>query len=890
MNCLRCRNLRRSFRKASRRIEGIASVGSVLVADFNAAEHRLDQVEGDKFVVKPNGRLKMCHKHSQKQTDGTEDQRDVGMSNFGLKCDPTAGRTYEFVESSCNKSSSDITTLVEFHTKEVRVFKDHIGGINLWVWRIGNLDGPLECDWALENGCLPDPCLRTIPHLKGTIRFEHGEECTSALLQLGDTRKWTWFVDCFFVVKLIPRTSTLSSGRSFAVGRDAGCQVWVMNKQIFPLGLHDRRRGLITLMCAFWCHNFYVMPLATVVGLLAALIPAILNFCYMFMLQRLVDCTNPETCRLFGLELGEDWDWTPMFAIGLFYAALLALDFLRAYVLRNRRLGGRAARKLRANLFSMMLQLDTSAWANFDHGEIPRILNNDVASAIDAVWLGGFRIFTRVFELIIKYTIIERVLQQEHGQEFLQTICRAGVLLMLVVVAVELTMTHRKYFLLDEQRTGALANWHAFVEMCEDNLTAINAFGQHGVAIVSADEAHGRINKAFIQWEDFTEMSKWRAKGLFQLMFVAVVVTMGRQARQGYISPGCFVVVLRSTESFAKTLDGFMTDVVKLLSGGGAVEKIATVLNKDTTRRRSAKHRQQKGISSERTPEELHMNQVEFRYPYSQEKAIHPLKFRVKPGQIVCIPKSVSGHSSAGVNTLFRLIAGELQPLAGSVDMPDRWRVSYISNTPVLFDGTLMYNLCYPRSSALCDGHVDLVWKTCHDVGLSPRLIGCESFDVGSNGTHLGFTDRIRVTLVRALLHDVDVLLIASLMDIIGFEKSTRLMSLLRSYIEQRGLPGVTRDIPRTLSHEKTVVFSSVFDEIQQLSDTLLTVGDTGLLQRGTHDSSSMAQAITQSTDIVGESAKEPPMQSIVGVPENPEEKLNEYAPQEAMFCGRMAL
>lgn len=75
---------------------------------------------------------------------------------------------------------------------------------------------------------------------------------------------------------------------------------------------------------------------------------------------------------------------------------------------------------------------------------------------------------------------------------------------------------------------------------------------------------------------------------------------------------------------------------------------------------------------------------------YGQVEALEPLDLVVPAGQVVC----VVGHNGSGKSTLLRLVAGLVEPTAGSVlvfgrppaDRQSRQRVSYIPDTPVLYE------------------------------------------------------------------------------------------------------------------------------------------------------------------------------------------------------------
>ncbi len=85
--------------------------------------------------------------------------------------------------------------------------------------------------------------------------------------------------------------------------------------------------------------------------------------------------------------------------------------------------------------------------------------------------------------------------------------------------------------------------------------------------------------------------------------------------------------------------------------------------------------------------------------PHYDKPAMPVTDLRIPPGSLVCFPDATQEKTRLGVNTLFKLLAGDLLPTSGRVTDPERWRTLLIPLVPVLFEGTLMYNLHFSLPS-----------------------------------------------------------------------------------------------------------------------------------------------------------------------------------------------
>merc|ERR1712032_1782902 len=156
------------------------------------------------------------------------------------------------------------------------------------------------------------------------------------------------------------------------------------------------------------------------------------------------------------------------------------------------------------------------------------------------------------------------------------------------------------------------------------------------------------------------------------------------------------------------------------------------------------------------------------------------------------------------MDTFFRLVAGILQPNSGSVSVNARWKVIYVPLEPIIFSGSIMYNLTLHAEHTYAD---EEVWDLCRSMGMSPELIGRNDLDVGLFGDLLRNSDRVLVSLIQALVYGVDVLLLSSTVDTLGPNKAILALRTLRRYVRHRGTAG--QPLPFLFRHEKTVLYTT---------------------------------------------------------------------------------
>ena len=167
---------------------------------------------------------------------------------------------------------------------------------------------------------------------------------------------------------------------------------------------------------------------------------------------------------------------------------------------------------------------------------------------------------------------------------------------------------------------------------------------------------------------------------------------------------------------------------------------------------------------------EITFSQVALRYPGDVNPVFSGLNFTVKPGEVALI----TGDNGSGKTSLLKMILGMYAPQSGAIQLDGhdirqidpqdlRRHISYISQYPHFFDGTIESNLrlAHPLATArelemaLTQAHV---WN---DVKNLPQGIHSRLGDDG--GIYLSTSMALRLCIARAYLHNAPVLLIDEL-------------------------------------------------------------------------------------------------------------------------------
>lgn len=154
---------------------------------------------------------------------------------------------------------------------------------------------------------------------------------------------------------------------------------------------------------------------------------------------------------------------------------------------------------------------------------------------------------------------------------------------------------------------------------------------------------------------------------------------------------------------------------------------------------------------------------------------------------------AIIGAHNAGKSTLLSLISGACLPPeedALNIFVPSHLRVLHVKNHPVFLQGTLLANLKLgTRPDDLESSSTERVKKICRKVGLTNNIIS-----IIENGVVLDWEESLSRTecqllsLARALIANYEVLCLDRPTSILTTDATTRIMKVLRTFVEFRGV------------------------------------------------------------------------------------------------------
>ena len=252
----------------------------------------------------------------------------------------------------------------------------------------------------------------------------------------------------------------------------------------------------------------------------------------------------------------------------------------------------------------------------------------------------------------------------------------------------------------------------------------------------------------------------------------------------------------------------------------GAVSKITEELEKED---QPVTWGQEKLASGQ--PPEIKLENLTFQYGEAQF-ALSKINAHLKPFSKVAIV----GKSGSGKSTLLHLLAGLLPPRDGSVvvdgkDLSDyreqEWfdQLSYISQNPYLFSGTIAENIAIGKAGEVTRKEVE---EAAEKAGLTEMIASLENgYDtpVGEAGRGLSGGEKQRVALARAFIKKPSIIL---------FDEPTTGLDLKTEKVLQASI--------KELSEDATVITVAHRLHTIKDADQILFLEDGKQMAAGTHE------------------------------------------------------
>lgn len=184
----------------------------------------------------------------------------------------------------------------------------------------------------------------------------------------------------------------------------------------------------------------------------------------------------------------------------------------------------------------------------------------------------------------------------------------------------------------------------------------------------------------------------------------------------------------------------------------------------------------------------IRFENITFSYPNAQNNTLKNITFSVRPNETI----AVLGATGSGKTTLFQLIARLYEPNEGTIYIDNkplktysikrlREQIGYVSQSPLLFSGSIIDNIRWGNRSATEEEIINST-KTAqiHDVITS--LPDGYHTEVNQRGVNLSGGQKQRLSIARALVRKPKLLLLDDCTSALDYATETKLLEALTHY------------------------------------------------------------------------------------------------------------
>ena len=256
-----------------------------------------------------------------------------------------------------------------------------------------------------------------------------------------------------------------------------------------------------------------------------------------------------------------------------------------------------------------------------------------------------------------------------------------------------------------------------------------------------------------------------------------------------------------------------------LQRAAGAAERLMELLNETSVIVDS-------GTEHPEIRSSITFKQVTFSYPSRPDQpALTDFELSIPPGKSLALV----GQSGAGKSTLFELLQRFYDPQQGSIsygahDLRQiplaawRERAALVPQSPVLFSGSVRYNIAYGKPDAT-DAEIQSAAQTAYAHDFISQLPEGYNSPLGAQGVRLSGGQRQRIAIARAVLKNPEILLL---------DEATSALDTESEYYVQQALSEIMHD--RTtiiIAHRLSTIINA---------DKIAVIDQGRVVATGTHN------------------------------------------------------
>ena len=454
---------------------------------------------------------------------------------------------------------------------------------------------------------------------------------------------------------------------------------------------------------------------------------------------------------LDGIFINKDTFLLNVLPIAILVVAVLKAAFSYGQNYLMNYVGNQAVTDIREALFLQLMRLPVPFHDSNTSGRLVSRVINDVSLMANAV-VGVLKdLFQQSLTFVAMLVVI-----------FYQNWKLAAVTLFVIPVSsytmVRMGQRLRSLATRGQERMGDMAST---LQETLAGIRIVKAFGREdaeGKRFRHSNEAFLRMTMKAIQ---VSSLGSSHMEVIGVVGVAAIIWYGGYLVIQGAMTPGAFFSFLTAmfmAYTPIRRLSGANNTVQQALS---AAERVFAVLDLENEKSRDQGLKELKPMARA-----LEFRGVTFQYESSEVPALTGIDLTVTVGEVVALV----GSSGSGKTTLVSLVPRFYEPSGGSllIDGQDireytlqslRRQIGIVSQSTVLFDETIKYNIAYGRMDAP-EREVIEAAKAAYAHDFIMRLPQGYDTIIGENGVKLSGGERQRLAIARAILRDSPIMIL----------------------------------------------------------------------------------------------------------------------------------
>ena len=411
----------------------------------------------------------------------------------------------------------------------------------------------------------------------------------------------------------------------------------------------------------------------------------------------------------------------------------------------RRRLVGRVigniVLKLRDDAFNAALAHDLSFYDEFSSGKIVSRITSDTQEFGQTVVL-----VTDLFSQIIQALILGVILVSIEWQLSLYLF---GFLPLLFLVSLGFRRMAR---VVTRNGMRAMANVNSTIKETVSGIAVAKNFRQEASIFMDFDRANQQSYQVNVRRGLVLSMVFPLLNVLGGVATAILVYVGGWSAVQGAVTAGAWFLFLQSLDRFFFPVLNLSAFWAQVQSGLSASERVFSLIDAEP----SVVQTNRQVVPS--LSGDIRFENVSFRYK-ERERVLDRFNLHIRPGETVALV----GHTGAGKSSIAKLIARFYEFQEGKIWidgrdirsfdlMQYRSQLGVVSQTPFLFSGTVVENICYACSSQVTQEEVMRLSRQIGDGEWLETLPQGLNTEVGERGAFLSMGQRQMVSLMRVLV------------------------------------------------------------------------------------------------------------------------------------------